>query len=316
MSRPDDRPSTRDRAGRIFSGLATGSGGLILLVLMAVAGFLLIEAWPAITAGPEALGAISWIPDDGSLLRYVGPLVFGTLLAAVLALLLAVPVAIGIALFISHYAPRRLSSTLGYVVDLLAAIPSVVYGLWGGLWLAPRVQPVWDWLGANLGFVPLFQGPAATPPRVMMTVGVVLAVMILPIITAVSREVFLQTPRLHEEAALALGATRWETVRMAVLPFGRSGIISASMLGLGRALGETMAVLMILSPGLTYSFALLMAGRHQTIAANIALQFPEASPLGVSALIATGLALFVITLAVNSAARWIVSRRADFSGAN
>ena len=305
-----------DRAGRVFAGVATGSGALILGVLAAVAGFLLLEAWPALTASPEELGEIAWIPDDGSLARYVGPLVFGTLLAALLALLLAVPVAIGIALFISHYAPRRLSSALGYVVDLLAAIPSVVYGLWGALWLSPRLQPVWDWLGDVLGFVPLFEGPAADPPRVLLTVAVVLAVMILPIITAVAREGFLQTPRLHEEAALALGATRWEMIRMAVLPFGRSGVISAAMLGLGRALGETMAVLMILSPGLTYSLALLLAGRHQTIAANVALQFPEAGPLGVSALIATGLALFVITLAVNMAARWVVSRRAAFSGAN
>ena len=307
---------TPDRAGRAFAALTTGSGVLILIVLVAVAAFLLIEAWPAITAPADELGAISWIPDDGSLLDYIGPLAFGTVLAAILALLLAVPVAIGIALFISHYSPRRLSDVLGYLVDLLAAIPSVVYGLWGGLWLAPRLQGVWDWLAETVGFIPLFEGPAATPPRVIMTVGVVLAVMILPIITAVSREVFLQTPRLHEEAALALGATRWEMVRVAVLPFGRSGVISAAMLGLGRALGETMAVLMILAPGLTYSFALLMAGRHQTIAANIALQFPEASPLGVSALIATGLALFVITLVVNTAARWVVSRRAAFSGAN
>ncbi len=313
---PSVRGGSHDRAGRAFRWAATGSGVLILAVLAAVAGFLLLEAWPALSADREDLAAISWIPDDGSLLGYVGPLVFGTVVAALLALLLAVPVAIGIALFISHYAPRRLADVLGYLVDLLAAIPSVVYGLWGGLWLAPRLQGVWSWLADNLGFIPFFQGPAATPPRVMMTVGVVLAVMILPIVTAVSREVFLQTPRLHEEAALALGATRWEMVRMAVLPFGRSGVISASMLGLGRALGETMAVLMILSPGLTYDLALLMAGRHQTIAANIALQFPEANPLGVSALVATGLALFVITLLVNMAARWVVSRRAAFSGAN
>ena len=310
------RGGSHDRAGRVFRWAATGSGVVILAVLAAVAGFLLLEAWPALTADRADLAAISWIPDDGSLLGYVGPLVFGTVLGAVLALALAVPVAIGIALFISHYAPRRLADVLGYLVDLLAAIPSVVYGLWGGLWLAPRLQGLWNWLADTLGFVPLLDGPAATPPRVMMTVGVVLAVMILPIVTAVSREVFLQTPRLHEEAALALGATRWEMVRMAVLPFGRSGVISASMLGLGRALGETMAVLMILSPGLTYSWALLMAGRHQTIAANIALQFPEANPLGVSALIATGLALFVITLLVNMAARWVVARRAAFSGAN
>lgn len=297
-----------DRAGRAFGWLATWAGVVILAVLAAVAGFLLLEAWPAVTADPADLAGIAWMPDDGSLLAYVGPLAFGTVLAAALALALAVPVAVGIALFISHYAPRRLAGVLGYAVDLLAAVPSVVYGLWGALWLAPRLQGPWTWLGETFGWFPLLAGPAATPPRVLATVAVVLAVMILPIITAVAREVFLQTPRLNEEAALALGATRWEMIRMAVLPFGRSGVVSAAMLGLGRALGETMAVLMILSPGLTTSWALLMAGRHQTIAANIALQFPEADRLGVSALVATGLALFVITLAVNTAARWVARR--------
>ncbi|MDQ2624419.1 MAG: phosphate ABC transporter permease subunit PstC, partial [Actinomycetota bacterium] len=206
--------------------------------------------------------------------------------------------------------------TLGYVVDLLAAIPSVVYGLWGSLVLPPVVVPVWSWLADTLGWFPLFAGPASPTGRVLLTVALVLAVMILPIITAVSREVFLQTPKLHEEAALALGATRWEMIRTAVIPFGRSGVISAAMLGLGRALGETMAVLMILSPGLLYSFKILQAGQQQTIAANIAADFPEANPLGVSALIATGLALFVITLLVNMGARAIVARRKDFSGAN
>ncbi|GAA2726399.1 phosphate ABC transporter permease subunit PstC [Cellulomonas aerilata] len=305
------------RATRAFRWLATGAGALILVVLAAVALFLIVRAWPALTADGATLGEdISWFPDDSSLLRFVGPLVFGTLLAAVLALLIATPISIGIALFISHYAPRRLANGLGYVIDLLAAIPSVVYGLWGAIWLAPRLSPVWQWLSETLGFIPLFAGPAADPPRVILTVGVVLAAMILPIITAVCREVFLQAPRLHEEAALALGATRWEMIRMAVLPFGRSGIVSAAMLGLGRALGETMAVLMILSPGALYSFNLLQAGQHQTIAANIALQFPEADPTGVSVLIATGLALFVITLAVNMAARAIVARRKEFSGAN
>jgi len=304
-------------AGRAFRWTATGAGVLILIVLAAVAVFLVLRAWPAISERSSVLGAkISWFPDGETLLQFVGPLVFGTLLAATIALLIAMPLSIGIALFISHYAPRRLASGLGYVIDLLAAIPSVVYGLWGGLWLVPLLWPIWSWLTDSLGFLPFFAGPAANPPRVILSVGVVLAVMILPIITAVCREVFLQAPRLHEEAALALGATRWEMVRMAVLPFGRPGIISAAMLGLGRALGETMAVLMILSPGALYSFALLKAGQQQTIAANIALQFPEADPLGVSTLIATGLALFVITLGVNMAARAIVARRKDFSGAN
>lgn len=304
-------------AGRIFGWAATGAGVTILAVLAAVAGFLLLRAWPALTAGGERLAAdISWFKPGESILTFSGPLIFGTLLAAAVALAIAVPLSIGIALFISHYAPRRLANALGYVIDLLAAIPSVVYGLWGSIVLAPKLFPVWNWLSETLGFIPLFQGPAATPPRVALTVGVVLAVMVLPIITAVAREVFLQTPALHVEAALALGATRWEMVRMAVLPYGRSGVVSASMLGLGRALGETMAVLMILSPGFTYSFNLLKAGEHQTIAANIANQFPEASGLGVSTLIATGLALFAITLVVNMTARWIVARRAEFSGAN
>ena len=306
--------STGRVASRVFAGLSTGAGVLILVTLAAVAVFLVLEAWPALTASPEDLEAISWF-NASSVAAYVGPLVFGTLLASVLALLLAVPVSIGIALFISHYAPRRLAQGLGYLIDLLAAIPSVVYGLWGALWLIGQLDPVFTWLSSTLGFVPLFEGYQA-PAKNVLSASVVLAVMILPIITAVSREVFLQTPRLHEEASLALGATRWEMVRMAVLPFGRSGVISAAMLGLGRALGETMAVLMVISPGFLYSFFLLKPGQHQTIAANIASKFPESSGLSVSALIATGLALFVVTFAVNFAARWIIARRAEFSGAN
>ncbi|MDF9878377.1 phosphate ABC transporter permease subunit PstC [Cellulosimicrobium cellulans] len=315
---PRRRARNTDRGvNRAFRWTATGAGGLILAVLAAVAIFLVIRAWPALTAGGDVLSdEVSWFPEGASLVSFVGPLIFGTLLAAALSLLLATPVAMGIALFISHYAPRRLASTLGYVVDLLAAIPSVVYGLWGSLVLPPIVVPAWSWLADTFGWFPLFAGPASPTGRVLLTVALVLAVMILPIITAVSREVFLQTPKLHEEAALALGATRWEMIRTAVVPFGRSGVISAAMLGLGRALGETMAVLMILSPGLLYSFKILQAGQQQTIAANIAADFPEANPLGVSALIATGLALFLITLLVNMGARAIVARRKDFSGAN
>ncbi|PJI93963.1 phosphate ABC transporter permease subunit PstC [Luteimicrobium subarcticum] len=324
-TQPAKPPATRRRrsgvadrgANRLFRYLTTGSGVLILIALAAVAGFLLWQAWPAFTTGSDELATkVSFLQGEGSLLAYLGPLVFGTVLAAVLALAIATPLAIGIALFTSHYAPRRLAQVLGYVVDLLAAIPSVVYGLWGALVLAPLVQPIWGWVSDVLGWIPLFAGPAADPARVLLTVAVILAVMILPIITAVTREVFLQTPKLHEEAALALGATRWEMIRTAVLPFGRSGIVSAAMLGLGRALGETMAVVMILSPGLTYSFALLLAGKQQTIAANIALKYPEANELGMSTLMATGLALFVITMVVNMLSRWIVARRKDFSGAN
>ena len=159
-----------------------------------------------------------------------------------------------------------------------------------------------------VALIPLFAGPAANPSRTVATVAVVLAVMILPIITSMSRDIFLQTPRLQEEAALALGATRWEMVKLAVLPFGKSGVVSASMLGLGRALGETMAVLMILSPGLNYSIKLLQASQNQTIAANIAAQYPEANNLGVSVLIGTGLVLFLITFVVNFIARKLTEK--------
>jgi len=316
-ARPGKQRAPQRPGDLVFSISAKAAGVLILVILAAVAVFLIVQAWPAIQLDSDELAEeVHWIGEAQSLLDYVGPLVFGTILAALIALVIATPIAIGVALFISHYAPRRLATSFGYVIDLLAAIPSVVYGLWGGLWLMPKLYPVFDWLATNLGFIPIFEGPAADPPRTILTAGIVLAVMILPIITAVSREVFLQTPTLHEEAALALGATRWEMIRMTVLPFARSGVISAAMLGLGRALGETMAVAMVLSPGLLYSFLILRPGQQQNIAANIALKFPESSGMGVNVLIFTGLVLFVITLVVNMLARWIVSRRAEFSGAN
>lgn len=295
----------------VFSRSALFAGSMILITLAAVAIFLIVQSLPALVATNE----------DASILptnfwEYVGPLVFGTVWAAALALLMAVPVSIGIALFISHYAPRRLASVLGYIVDLLAAVPSVVFGLWGIGVLAPAIVPVYEWLNSNLGWIPLFSGTVSATGRTILTAAIVLAVMVLPIMTAICREVFLQTPVLHEEAALALGATRWEMIRMSVLPFGRPGIISASVLGLGRALGETMAVAMVLSASQVISFELLTSVNPTTIAANIALSFPEAYGLNVNVLIATGLILFVVTFAVNAVARWIVSRRKEFSGAN
>ena len=163
--------------------------------------------------------------------------------------MVATPLAVAIALYVTYYAPRRLAAVLGYVIDLLAAIPSVVYGFWGTAVLAPALVPFHEWAADNLGFIPFFAGPASASGRTMLTVGLVLAVMILPIISAISREVFSQAPALHREAALALGATRWEMIRMAVLPYGKSGVIGGAMLGLGRALGETMAVAIVLSGG-------------------------------------------------------------------
>jgi len=318
---------TSDRksiVNKSFTGLTTAAAAMILVVLAAVATFLLMRSWPAITdTSGELASRVSWIkPESGeSLVQIIGFLVFGTVLIATIALLIATPLSIGIALFISHFAPRKLASTLGYLIDLLAAIPSVVYGLWGAIVLVPALQPFYAWLSSVLGWVPLFApdphtGEVSPTGRVALSAGIVLAIMVIPIITAVSREVFLQTPTLHIEAALAMGATRWEMVRMAVFPFGRSGVIGATMLGLGRALGETMAVYMILSVGLSYSWGVLQSGQHNTIASYIAGQFPEANRSGVSALIAMGLALFIITLLVNMAARWIVSRKSEFSGAN
>jgi phosphate transport system permease protein len=281
-------------------------------MLAAVTAFLLVEGLPALTADPNEVSLL----DGESFWRWVGPLVFGTLWAAALALAFAFPVAIGIALFISHYAPRRIATPLGYLVDLLAAVPSVVYGLWGGVVLAPAIQPLYTWLAENLSFIPFFAGPASGTGRTILTAALVLGVMVLPIIIAVSREIFLQTPVLYEEAALALGSTRWEMIRTVVLPVGRSGIISAAMLGLGRALGETLAVAMVLSATGLISVNLISSVNPSTIAANVALSFPEAYGLNVNLLIASGLILFAITLVVNSIARWIVNRRADFSGAN
>lgn len=293
----------------VFSNLTRFSGVAILATLALVAAFLLIQATPAfyaddLYAAPDGFAA------------YVAPFIFGTIYGSAIALVVATPLAIGIALYISHYANRKVSQALGYLIDLLAAIPSVVYGLWGIQVLAPFLVPTYSWLNESLGWIPLFGGQLSATGRTMLTVGIVLSIMILPIMAALIREVFLQTPRLHEEAALALGATKWEMVRLAVLPFGRPGIISAAMLGLGRALGETMAVAMVLSPSAVISFALLTSSNPNTIAANIALQFPEAGGTYVNLLIATGLVLFAITLAVNSIARYIISRRSEFSGAN
>ena len=290
-----------------FSGASVGSALLILVILAGVAIFLTVEAVPAFTAEQ------SEVTGGSGFLGYVAPLVAGTVIASIIAMVVATPIAVGIALFISHYAPRRIGSAIGFVVDLLAAVPSVVFGMWGMQVFAVKLAPFYKWLEENLGFIPFFESGSATG-RTLLTASLVLAVMILPIITSVSREVFLQTPKLHEEAALALGATRWEMIRTAVLPFGAPGVIGGTMLGLGRALGETMAVAIILSPG-PFSWNLIGSG-NQTIPSEIALNFPEAAGLRLSELIAAGLVLFVITLAVNLFARWIVDRRSEFSGAN
>ena len=310
MTTQDIQPETVARPGKgprrigdkLFSGAALGAGLLILAVLAGVAIFLISEGWPALTADASEL------PNGESLLSYIGPLVFGTVLSAGLAILIAVPLAVAVSLFITFYAPKRLAHLLGSIVDLLAAIPSIVFGLWGIAVLGPASVDFQRWLNDHLGWIPFFDGPASATGRTMLVVGFVLALMILPIISAITREVFSRTPRAQIEGALALGATRWEVIKMTVLPFGKSAIIGGSMLGLGRALGETMAVAIILSVAGDVTFNLISSGNPSTIAANIALQFPESSGIDVNVLIASGLVLFGITLLVNMAARWVVAR--------
>ncbi|MCB8914995.1 MAG: phosphate ABC transporter permease subunit PstC [Thermoleophilales bacterium] len=305
---PGSGKAIRRPGDRVFSGLAIAAGLTILIVLAGVAIFLIGEAWPAITA------PVSDLPDGKSLIHYIWPLVFGTLLSSTIAIIIAVPMAIAVALFTSHIAPKAISMSVSYLVDLLAAIPSIIYGIWGIAVLGPASVPVTQWLSDHFGFIPFFDGPASTTGRTMLVAGLVLALMILPIVCAVAREVFQQTPKGLQESALALGATRWEMIRMVVLPFGRSAVVAGSMLGLGRALGETMAVTIILSVTGTITFDLISSENPSTIAANIALQFPESSGLDVNVLIATGLVLFAITLAVNMFARTIISRREAAGG--
>jgi phosphate transport system permease protein len=293
----------RRRGDRVFSRTAVLAAVTILALLAGVAIFLLSEGFPALTASASEL------PQGKSFVDYVAPLAFGTVLAAALAALVAVPLAVAVALFITHVAPPRIALTLGYLVDLLAAIPSIIYGLWGIFVLGPAAVPVMKWLEAKLGFIPIFAGPASVTGRTMLVVGLVLAVMILPIVSAVAREAFAQTPRKLQEGAQALGATRWEMIRMTVLPFGKSSVISGAMLGLGRALGETMAVTIILSVSGAVTFNLISQANPSTIAANIALNFPESSGLAINALIATGLVLFAITLVTNMGARAVIARQ-------
>lgn len=312
------RSATRP-GDRIFLGLSRGSGITLLVIMAAIAAFLTYRAAIALSDNTgNFLTTFEWDPagatTGGKPFFGIAVLVFGTVVSSVIALVIAVPVAIGIALFISHYAPRKLATPIAFVIDLLAAVPSIVYGLWGALVVAPNLTGLYSWLDDYFGWTGIFEYQGGAP-RSLMTVGILLAIMILPIITNVSREVFLQVPKMHEEAALALGATRWETIRMSVLPFARSGVISASMLGLGRALGETIAVATVLSPTFLISASVLDPGGG-TFAQNIASKFNEATEYGRDALIASGLVLFVITLLVNGAARMIIARRKEYSGAN
>jgi len=274
-----------------------------------------LQALPAFhQAGLGFIWTQIWEPDSPTHRFGVAAVLYWTVVIALVALVIAVIVSIPCALYITEYAPRRLRRTLIGLVDLLAAIPSVIYGIWGLAFLEPHVVEVSAWLSRNLGFIPLFQTTRANYAGSAFIAGIVVSIMIMPICTSVMREVFSQTPPGEKEAALALGATRWGMIRTVVLPFGRGGMIGGSMLGLGRALGETIAVSLIISPVFTINPHILQSGSN-SIAAMIALLFGEASRQnGIPALMAAGLTLFGTTLLVNFLASLIVARSRSGKG--
>ncbi|GAB2996376.1 phosphate ABC transporter permease subunit PstC [Saccharothrix stipae] len=311
-----DRKTIVRPGDRIFAGLATGSGIFIVVLIAAIGIFLLLQAIPSLALDKvNFLTSREWATGDVNDMRYgILDLLLVTVVSSAFALIIAMPIALGIALFLTQYAPRRLARPFAYVIDLLAAVPSIIFGLWGLLVLGPVLTPIGEWLTSTLGWFPLFsEGNVSIElGGTIFTAGIVLAVMILPIITAVSREVFDRTPVTHTEGAIALGATKWEVVRTTVLPFGKAGYVSASMLGLGRALGETIALTIILSgTGAAFAWSLFDGGA--TFASKIALAAPEFNdPRTAGAYIAAGLVLFVLTFGVNAIARAIVAGHKEY----
>lgn len=299
----------RSRADRVYVVAITAFALCVPLLLLLLLWEVALAGWPAFRAfGLGFLTSSEWDPVQ----RQFGaaPAIYGTIVTSIIALVIATPLALGVAIFLSEYAPRRLRQPIAFFVDLLAAIPSVVYGLWGIFVLLPILrQHVMPFLRdtLHLGATPLFSGPAYGPS--MLAAGLILAIMVLPYISSVSREVLLAVPRSQREAALALGATRWEMIQKAVVPFAKSGIIGGIILGLGRALGETMAVTMLI--GNRHEIAASLFAPGYTMASLIANEFSEASDdLHLSALMAVGFTLLVLTLVVNGIARWLVWRTA------
>jgi phosphate ABC transporter permease protein PstC len=286
-------------------GLTALSVGVIVLIAYFFIR-LIVESEPVFqqVGVVNYLFSADWVPSKelyGAL-----PLLAGTLITSAIALLLGIPVAVATALFVTELAPRRIRGPLTVVVDLLAAVPSVVYGLWGFFFLIPKLKPAEEWFADTFSFIP-FIGGTVTGPNYFIA-GLILAIMILPIASAISREVISTVPREHKEAALALGATRWETIRIAVLPYARGGIAGGAMLGLGRAIGETIAVTLVIGNAPVIGDSIFQQG--YTLAAVIANEFGEAASneLHRAALIGAGLVLFVLTLCVNGIARAFVVR--------
>ena len=311
-ARPDDTGIAARIEGSaigdtVYRWLITAFALCIPILLVFIALEVGTAAWPALERfGIGFLTSSEWDPPHN--MFGAAPAIYGTIVSSILALVIATPLALGVAIFLSEFAPAWLRQPVAFLVDLLAAIPSVVYGLWGIFVLLPLLrQHVMPFLAGlpGLGRLPLFQGPAYGSS--MLAAGLILAIMILPYISAVSREVLMAVPRSQREAALALGATKWETIADAVVPYARSGIVGGIILGLGRALGETMAVTMLIGNVHQISASLFAPG--YTMASLIANEFAEATgDLHVSALMAVGAVLFVVTLIVNAIARWLVWR--------
>jgi phosphate ABC transporter permease protein PstC len=288
-------------------GLKWGLTALAALILLIIAYFfirLIGESGHVFsTYGLSFVFGNNW--DVEANIYHGGALLFGSIVTSIIALIIGVPVAVATAVYINELCPRRVRGPLTILVDLLAAVPSVVYGLWGVFVLAPRLLPAEKWFASTFSFIPWIGGGEPQLYNYFIA-GLILAIMILPIVSAISREVIATVPAEHKEAALALGATRWEMIRMAVLPYSRPGIIGGAMLGMGRAIGETIAVVLVIGSAPTIGPHLFAQG--YTLAAVIANEFGEATGIHTSALFAAGLVLFVLTLIVNIIARWFISR--------
>jgi phosphate transport system permease protein len=308
---------TRDPVDRVFRGVARSGGIAVLAIMLSVGLFLSLRASQAIGSDGvvKFLTVQNWDPDSGNF--GIAAVLVGTILIALVAICIAFPLATGTALYITEYAPRQIKGWIVSLVDLMAAIPSVVYGLWGFFFLQGNITPIARWISQTFGWIPIFSVTGVDPNDPLPTstiytsstfiAGIVVAFMITPIITAIMREVFAQAPLGEREGALALGSTKWGMIRSVVLPFGRGGMIGGTMLGLGRALGETIAVYLIISPVFVIQTHILENGAS-SVSALIALGYGEASPFALSALMAAGLTLFIMTLIINFAASTTVAR--------
>ena len=299
---------------RIFRGIVTTGGLSTLAILALIAFFLVFNGFEVMRdEGLRFLTGFDWvdaIPEEGLLASYgIGAMLYGTLVIGLLAIIFGVPIAVGAALFLSYYAPEWIKRPMVVVIDVMAAIPSVVFGLWGYFILMPHAEYWAKLIHKYLGFIPIFDMPAPAYSRSPFIAGLVLAIMIIPIVASISREVFAQTPPDRIQAAYALGATKWAMIKAVVFPYGIGGVIGGAMLGLGRALGETVAVYTVLN--LVYDIRIeILLSAGGSVASMIVNKFGEADAIELRALMAAGFVLFVVTLIVNFIANAIINRTA------